>query len=204
MNAFIYDIEIAKAIPERNGQNEADIEYCAGWDDHANMGISVICGYEYASQRYRVFCADNMHEFVAAIERADLIVGFNSIPFDNAVIRAVWQPLVKFPDNWESKSYDLLREIWVAAGLSPTFNYKTHGGFGLDACCKVNFATEKSGNGALAPKWWQRGMTGNVVDYCLNDIALTKQLFDRVMAGGELRNPKDNNSWLSLRYPEAP
>ena len=197
MRAFIYDIEIVKAIPERNGENDLDVEYCAGWQDHANMGISVCGGFEYDSGRYRVFCTDNLHQFADAVERADIIVGFNNIPFDNAVIRATWQPLVKLPENWEAKSYDLLREIWVAAGLGPEFNFKTHGGFGLDAMCEKNFGTKKSGNGALAPKMWQRGQIGNVIDYCLNDVALTKQLFDKVLADGTLQNP--NGGVLTMR-----
>ena len=37
MGYLIYDLEIVKAIPDRNKPNEPGIEYCAGWDDHANM-----------------------------------------------------------------------------------------------------------------------------------------------------------------------
>jgi hypothetical protein len=204
VKALIYDIEIINAIPERNPDDtEIGITYCGGWHDHANMGISVIGGYEYDSGRYRVFCTDNMHEFADAIERADVIVGFNNIAFDNAVIRACWGPLVKLPEGWEAKSYDLLVETWRAVGLGPAFNFKTHGGYGLDAMCEANFGTKKSGNGALAPKWWQRGMTGNVIDYCLNDIALTKQLFDAVLNGDEIMNPKvaHADGTLKLRLP---
>lgn len=203
MKAMIYDIEIVKAIPERNRDDtEADIEYCAGWHDHANMGISVIGAYDYAQDRYRVFCQDNMHEFAAALESTELLVGFNNIPFDNAVIRAAWAPMIKLPDGWEAKCYDLLRETWAAAGLGPDFNFKTHGGYSLDAMCERNFGTKKSGNGALAPKLWQRGAIGNVIDYCLNDIRLTKQLFDAVLAGRPLKNPKGNGP-LVLRKPEV-
>lgn len=201
MKALIYDIEIVKAIPERNPDDtEADIDYCAGWQDHANMGISVIGAYDYAQERYRVFCADNQHEFAQAVENADLIVGFNNVAFDNAVIRAAWGQHLVLPEGWQGKSYDLLVEVWRAAGLGPVFNYKTHGGYGLDAVCEKNFGTKKSGNGALAPKMWQRGMVGNVIDYCLNDIRLTKQLFDHVAAGNALKCPKTGAA-LKLRAP---
>ena len=200
MNALIYDIEIVNAIPERNGEPEADIKYCAGWHDHAGMGISVLGAYDYAEDRYRVFCQDNLHEFAAAMEKAEVIVGFNNAAFDNAVIRAAWAPLVILPENWEAKTYDLLRETWIAAGLAPAFNFKTHGGYGLDAICKKNFGTKKSGNGALAPKMWQRGLIGGVFDYCLNDVRLTKQLFDKVLADGKIISPKDG-AVLEIRKP---
>ena len=167
------------------------------------MGISVIGGYEYETGRYRVFCRDNMHEFAQAVERADIIVGFNNIAFDNAVIAACWGPLVKLPEGWQGKSYDLLREIWAAARLGPVFNFRTHGGYGLDAVCERNFGAKKTGNGALAPVLWQQGEIGQVIDYCLNDVRLTKLLFDRVLAGLPIISPKDGTK-LMLRAPVEP
>ena len=50
---LVYDIETTKAVPDR-APNVAGIEYCGGWEDHANMGISVICAYDYTTDRYRV------------------------------------------------------------------------------------------------------------------------------------------------------
>ena len=164
MKALIYDIEIKKGILGKGEEALAGYEYCAGWHDHANMGISVIGAYDYAEDRYRVFCEDNMHEFSEAVDKADKIVGFNNVAFDNAVIAACWGPLVKLPEGWQAKSYDLLVEIWHAAGLGPTFNYKTHGGYGLDAVCERNFGLKKTGHGAKATIFWQRGMIGNVID----------------------------------------
>jgi hypothetical protein len=190
MRALIYDIEIKKGILGKGEEALAGYEYCAGWHDHANMGISCIGAYDYAEDRYRVFCEDNMHEFSEALDKADKIVGFNSVAFDNAVIAACWAPVCKLPVGWQAKSYDLLVEIWRAAGLSPAFNYKTHGGYGLDAVCERNFGTKKTGDGAKAPIFWQRGMIGNVIDYCLNDVRLTKQLLDKVQSNAPITCPK--------------
>ena len=43
---LVYDLEIVQAIPQRNKAKEPDIVYCAGWEDHANMGVSVIGAYD--------------------------------------------------------------------------------------------------------------------------------------------------------------
>lgn len=196
MNALIYDIEILKAIPSPYSHCEKGIKYCSGWSDHARMGISVIGAYDYLEGRTRVFCADNFPAFIdRAQQPGTLLVGFNSIPFDNAVIAATLGASFE-----ETQCYDLLREIWIAAGLSPTFERGTHGGYGLDAVCAKNFGTQKSGNGALAPVLWQKGQIGEVIDYCLNDIRLTKQLFDRALDGGALISPK-TEAVLTLRKP---
>ena len=194
MNVIIYDLEIVRAIPNKDGSRLDGVEYCGGWHDHANMGISVLGLYDYAEDRYRVFCWDNKEAFASRIKGA-LCVGFNNIPFDNAVLSAT--------NGWESpkedQCYDLLRETWIASGLGPDFTYPTHVGYGLDAICEINFGLKKSGNGALAPVDWQRGKIGNVIDYCLNDVMLTKRLFDAVLRGDEIKSPKGGA--LKLRKP---
>jgi len=209
---LIYDIEIIKAIPDKNGVAIPGIEYCAGWHDHANMGISVIGVYDYAEDRYRVFLEDNASEFFELCDRSDLLVSFNGLSFDNPVICAsygwgrdgIGREEKAAQSIFEGKCYDLLVEIWAAGGLGPQFKYPTHVGFGLDACCQMNFGTRKTGNGALAPVLWQRGARGEVIDYCLNDVKLTKQLLDQVIATGELLDPRSSSllhKILNIRKP---
>lgn len=196
MNTLIYDIEILRAIPNRDGSREPGIEYCEGWHDHANMGISVIGAYDYQDDRYRTFCADNFTEFLAYLAQPDyLFVSFNGIPFDNRVIAAALGVQIG-----EDRCYDLLRETWAANGLGPQFAYPSHAGYGLDAICERNFNVQKSGNGALAPVLWQRGHVGAVIDYCLNDVRLTKLMFDQVITGAPFVNPKDGKE-MRLRKP---
>lgn len=195
---IIYDCEIIKAINGRNEERLQGIEYCEGWRDFPGMGISVICVYDYATGRYRVFCADNFSEFQALVNETDIVIGFNSLGFDNRLCKA--NGLI-VPDE---KSYDLLAEIWHGAGLSRTFDYKTHGGYTLEACSQVNLGLSKFGNGAIAPIDWQRGKAGKVIDYCLSDIFLTKSLVDIVIAQGFLLNPKDRSQKLTIYKPGEP
>jgi len=192
----VFDIEIIKAIPDRNQENDPTIKYCGGWQDHAGMGISVIGAYSYADDRYRVFLKDNFGLFEDLLHESDIVVSFNGLAFDNRVLEACG---INPPD---ATTYDLLVETWAAAGLAPKFNYKTHGGFGLDAVCSANFDLNKTGHGALAPVQWQQGKYGHVIDYCLEDVRLTKKLFDLATAG-PIKNPKSaiGGSYLMLRDP---
>ena len=196
MNVLIYDLEILRAIPDKSGKRAEGIEYCAGWHDHANMGITVLGVYDYIDERYHVFCGDNKEEFAQRLKGNPLCVGFNSIPFDNAVLSAT----AGWDAPKEERCYDLLRETWAASGLGPKFVYPTHMGYSLDAMCELNFALKKSGNGALAPVDWQLGNFGKVIDYCLNDVMLTKRLFDAVTRGDYIKNPKGGSD-LTLRIP---
>jgi hypothetical protein len=194
MNIIIYDLEIIRGIPNRDGSKEDGIEYCGGWHDHANMGISVNGVYDYHENRYRVFTEDNRDEWAQLLkERDPVAIGFNSIPFDNAVLSATgWAT----PN--EARCYDVLRELWAAAGLGPAFSYPSHAGYGLDDTCKANSMPGKTGNGALAPVLWQRGQVGKVIDYCLTDVHRTKLLVDRIMGAEGLYSPK-NGEWLAMR-----
>jgi hypothetical protein len=184
MNLVIYDCEIIRAIPDKRAGLIDGIAYCEGWSDHANMGVSVICAY-VPREGYRVFLEDNFHEFKQLAEYQDTVcVGFNNRKFDDKLVLASGIAEIQ-----PERSWDLLREIWRAAGLNPdSFGYH-HGGFGLDAVAIANGLGGKSGNGALAPVLWQQGKIGAVIDYCLRDVMLTKKCIERAIAG-ELVNPK--------------
>lgn len=186
---IVYDCEIKKAIPPMlESERLEGIEYASGWQDFTNMGISVIGVYDYQKDRYRVFCNDNFQEFQKLVDSADAIVSFNGLAFDNRLCEANG---LRVPDE---KSYDLLVKLWAAAGLGPNYEYPSHAGFGLDACVKANFPNEaKSGHGAAAPVQWQRGEIGAVIDYCLQDVRLTKLLMDKILLHKEslLNNPKE-------------
>lgn len=200
-SALVYDLEIVRAVPSRKEPRLDGIEYCAGWQDHQHMGISVIGVYDFFIGHYRVFCADNWGEFLDLCAARDFLVGFNSIPFDNAVIAATLG--VNLNALYPEKCYDLLREIWVADGLGPDFVYPTHAGYGLDAVCQANFGSRKTGHGAVAPVLWQQGKIGQVIDYCLNDVRLTCQLFKRAIRGPRILSPVSHRP-LFLRPVPAP
>lgn len=195
IDALIYDIEIKKAILGKKDQPIEGIEYCKGWGDHAGMGISCIGAYDYVEQRYRVFMDDNIGEFQKLVDSRKLIVSFNGLAFDNRVCAA--NGVVVRDD----RSYDILVELWAAAGLGPHFTFPTHVGFGLDAVGEANFGIRKTGHGALAPVDFQLGNYGALIDYCLNDVAMTKRAFDKIIGAGELVDPRDETKVLQMRPP---
>lgn len=195
-NWIVYDIEIEKAIPPKRGTDRlSNIRYCEGWHDHANMGISVVGVYDYLNERYRVICADNKEEMERLINRAYSVITFNGEAFDHKVLSATWD--IEVPVE---RSYDLLCEVWQAAGLSRTYDHATHKGYTLDAIAKVNLGEGKTGHGAIAPIDWQQGKIGSVIDYCLMDVRLTKGLIDLIEKNGELIDPV-TNARLKMRHP---
>lgn len=186
---LIYDCEIKKLIPKKGEPREEGYEYCNGWGDHAGMGISVISVYDYKDGFPRVFMEDNFHELFEMMEKADIIAGFNSKHFDNKLVAAHGYVV---PDE---KTFDLYLEIKEAAGA-----HKYAKGYNLDNCCAVNLGYQKSGDGELAPKLWQQGKTGTVVNYALRDIILSQKLLSLCMKQPIL-DPGNTGSRIFVRNP---
>ena len=194
MNILIYDCEIIKAVPVDYKKVEPieGIEYCEGWKDFDNMGISVIGAYLSWEKEFIAFTDEPnvkrtskvlpLSYFQEALNEADVIVGFNHISFDNNLIKANG-----FEIPTKAKHYDILVEMWAAVGLGPEFVFPHHAGFSLDQTCKVNGIGEKTGTGANAAVLWQRGHYQEVIDYCLHDVRLTLDL---------LRNIQENDGWI--------
>jgi len=188
---LVYDCEIVRAIPDRKEPPLLGIEYCEGWRDFENMGISVICAYDYETDRYRVFLEDGFTEFGELLKERTA-VAFNGRAFDDKLVAAHGMPT--------GDTYDILVEIWAAVGLGPEFQYPSHAGYGLDAVCETNFGMRKTGNGALAPILWQQGKRGQVIDYCLHDVKMERTLLDVIRDQGVIVSPVSGDV-LHVRKP---
>ena len=176
---LIYDCEIIKAIPTK--ERIPGIEYCSGWNDHANMGISVICAYDYRNDRYRVFLDDGFRDF-EELAGDRTLVSFNGISFDDRLCKANGIDV--------ETRYDLLVEVWAANDLGPKYAYPSHYGYGLGDLAQKNLGLDKTGQGALAPVLWQQGKRGAVIDYCLQDVHLTKLILDMAIDGKPIDGPR--------------
>lgn len=186
---IIYDLEIQKCIAKNGETRLSDFEYCDGFKDFFNMGFACAVTWDTARNEYRVFDEYMLDDLKAVFKRAEVIAGFNILNFDNNVLRPYE---FEIPD---SKCYDLLFEIARAAG-TPN-DYK---GLGLNAVCEANFQTKKTGNGADAPKLYQQKRFGELFDYCLADVRLTKQLLDRIIECGHIINPR-TGKWIRVSRP---
>ena len=201
MKILIYDCEIIKAVPI-DYKNEAPIEgieYCKGWDDHENMGISVIGCYsnwtkasvpfvnlKVIPDELQVGSWLPLEDFQQLLDECDVLVGFNNQHFDDNLIKANGFTI---PDR--VVNYDILVEMWRAVGIQPPFVFPTHAGYSLKQTCEANGLPPKTGDGGNAAIMWQRGKYQEVIDYCLNDIKITTELFRAIVENdGWINNPK--------------
>ncbi len=187
---LIYDTEILNAIPPRNAsERKPNVIYCNGWDDFAGMKISCLCVWDYQRDCSRVFGESNLAEFQKLIDQHDKIIGFNNFRFDDQLVKA---NNIVIP---QEKSYDILAEIYRSLGSRQS-------GCSLENVVKANFPNiAKTEKAEFAPELWQRGEQTRVIDYCLNDVLMTKKLVDKILRFGYINNPLDPSKTLKMRRP---
>lgn len=170
----VFDLEIKKTIEE-----------CSrGWKSHDEMGVSCMVVWDYAEMRYRVFDDSNMSEAAKMLCDYDMVVGFNTVGFDWRVLTATYPEL--FPATpRRSVDYDILRAIWLSLRLDPDhFQPSTHGGYKLDDVAAETIGLRKSGNGAHAPVLFQAGKYAELIDYCIQDVKVERDLFEFIVQYG--------------------
>jgi DEAD/DEAH box helicase domain-containing protein len=63
---------------------------------------------------------------------------------------------------------DLMVDLKRVAGFRP----------GLDNCCAATLGEKKSGGGLQSLQWWREGREQEVIDYCKQDVILTRKLHE--------------------------
>ena len=179
MRILTYDIEIVEAI--LNGRNAEDFEdenpgivYVPSFSDTDKMHVACVCVVMSGERMPRIYDAMNLKELQDDFNTADLIVSWNGNDFDSRVLRANG---ITIP---QGKSFDLMAEVKRAAG----FRFK------LDSMSQKNLGYGKTDNGALAPIKWQQGRRAEVINYCLNDVLMTYELYALAKKQGYLFTPK--------------
>lgn len=161
---LIYDCEI---INDPNAH---------GWGNYQALGISVIgCHADWLDQPLISFDnrdPDYLAKFQGLVNQADWVCGFNSVGFDDPLCRAHGVDI--------DSDIDLLCQIRILSG-QPAYYVAgvTRVGYSLNACALANGIRAKTGNGALAPLWWQQGKHDRVIEYCLNDVTITRLLYEK-------------------------
>jgi len=197
MSYLFYDCEIVNLIPDRKTPNDSKYTYCKGWGDYANMGISVL-GFHSSFDGLGHILGKCMRthyqtiDFNSYIKAHDFVIGFNSKSFDDKLCIC---------NGIQIKThYDLLDQIRLAA-FGTTAWQGTPGGstYTLGAIAAAN-GMAKTGSGELAPKLWQDGKKQEVINYCLNDVQLTFDIFN-LGINGMLIDP-NNQKLLTIPMPE--
>lgn len=140
-----------------------------GWDNFAALKISVVAVYSYLDDRYYCYEEDEMNKLAELFNGARRIVGFSSNRYDVPVLNNYFKKLrTPVPNLWEMERVDLLEEIELATGERVSLNRLT----------EANLGETKTHRGSEAIGLYADGKMDELKDYCINDVKLTKDLYD--------------------------
>jgi len=160
MRKIVFDIETKNVFQD------------VGKNDPTLLDISLVGIYDSESDSYDSFLEDDFFRLWQILEHADVLIGFNSDHFDIPLLDKY------YPGNLSAiKSIDLMKEIRKVLGRR----------ISLNAVAEATLGVQKSGNGLEAVSWWKEGAIEKIRDYCLQDVKITKELYDYALSNGLLK-----------------
>ncbi|KKR47721.1 MAG: DEAD/DEAH box helicase domain protein [Parcubacteria group bacterium GW2011_GWA1_40_21] len=171
MRKLIFDIETKNSFQEVGSNNPADLD------------ISVVCVYDYKSDQYNSYLEKDFKNLWPIIEKADMLIGYNSEHFDTPLLNKYYPG-----DLTKIKNLDILKEIKSSLGRR----------IKLDTIAEATLGKKKTGHGLEAITWWKNGEVDKIIKYCLEDVKITKEVYEYALKNGLLKY-KDGNELKEIK-----
>ena len=170
MDRLVIDIETKNSFADVGGRGDENLKKL----DASFVGI-----YSYNQNKYLSFHERQLDAVGPLLQKAGLIIGFSINRFDIPVL----EKYCKF--NLRAiQRLDILDEIESALGHR----------ISLDLLAKTNLGIGKTSHGLEAIKFYNEGRFQDLEDYCLNDVKITKDLYDLAKKQGHLMVPQRNSN----------
>lgn len=157
---IVFDLETKNTFDEVGGRS-----------NFKDLQISVLGAYFYSTDKYQIFEEKEIGEFEALLQKKPLLIGFNSRRFDTIVL----QPYIRF-DLKTLPQLDIMEE------LSKTLGHRVS----LDSVAKATLGRSKIASGLDAIRFWKKGEMEKLKSYCLEDVRITKEVYEYGARNGEL------------------
>ncbi len=158
-------------------------------NDPTELDISVVCIHDSLDDSYKSFTETNLKDLWPILEQADMLITWNGDHFDIPLLNKYYSG-----DLNKIKSLDLMKEVQLVLGRR----------LKLDTVGQATLGRAKSGHGLEAIEWWKKGEIEKIIAYCIDDVRLTKEIYDYAIANsclkysdiGVLKNIKlDTSKW---------
>ncbi len=142
-----------------------------GSNDPTALDISVVCIHDSSSDEYSSYLQEDFPRLWPIIEQADMLITFNGDHFDIPLLNKYYSGDLK-----KIKSLDLMAEVRNSLGRR----------IKLDTLAEATLGRKKTGQGLEAITWWQNGEIDKIIKYCIEDVKITKELYDYALANNKL------------------
>lgn len=149
---LVLDLETKRTFDEVGGRDHLD-----------KLEITVVGIYDYSTGEYRVYEEKELGKLQNVLINCSLVIGFNHVSFDFPVL----QPYLSIDLN-KIAAFDIMLDFQKRLGHR----------IGLDAIAQATLGIGKTGHGIDAIRFYREGKMEELKRYCLNDVKVTKEIFD--------------------------
>ena len=152
-------------------ETQKSAQEVGGWQNTHLMRVSVAVIFDTAEERFHIFYEDDIRDLIDYLKKADLIIGFNVKRFDYRVLSAyASNELTLLP------TFDILEDIYNRLGFR----------LSLDHLATETLERGKTADGLQALEWFRQGEMEKLVEYCRQDVIVTRDLFQYGLENGAL------------------
>lgn len=164
---IVLDLETQKLVQE-----------VGGWDHIDKLGVSVACAYDSKTDQFVSFLENELGKLIELCEER-LIVGYNIRGFDLPVL---------VPYGLEMKGLDVFDLMYDLEALTRQRFLK------LEHVARGTLNAGKSADGLKAVEWWKQGEIQKVIDYCIQDVRVTRDIFQYGRQNGFVKIQRSEGS----------
>lgn len=180
MDRLVIDIETKNSFADVGGQQNLE-----------KLDASFVGVYSYNDNAYHSFFENDFPALGKLLQQSGLVIGFSINRFDIPVMKKYFPHF----NIHALERYDILDEIEESLGRR----------IGLDILAKENLGIGKTHHGLEAIEFYKTGNFEELKNYCLNDVKITKDLYDLIGRQGYLMIPQRDGSpaeKLALKHRE--
>jgi len=148
----VFDIETQRSFEEVGGRTGLH-----------RLGVSIAVAYRYDTEDFLVYGEDEVGDLIDLLRQADLVVGYNIKGFDYEVLRGYSDH-----DLQQLPTFDMMYDLEDRLGFRPK----------LESVASATLGTGKMADGLQALEWWRRGEIDKIVEYCREDVRITRDVYD--------------------------
>jgi len=169
---IFFDIETRNVFEDVNSNNSVDLD------------ISVVAIYDSKTDDYQSFTQEQFNKLWPIIEQADMLIGYNSDHFDIPLLDKYYPG-----DLTKIKSLDIMKEIRAVLGRRIKLDYIAAGTLGR----------QKISHGLEAVRWWKEGKIDQIAKYCIEDVRITKDIYDYALKNKKLLYKENGGPVLEIK-----
>jgi DEAD/DEAH box helicase domain-containing protein len=142
-----------------------------GWDHIDKLGVSVACAYDSKTDQFLSYRENELKSLIDLCEQR-LVVGYNIRGFDLPVM---------VPYGLDPTRLDVFDLMYDLEALTRQRFLK------LEHVARGTLGAGKSADGLQAVEWWKKGEVQKIIDYCTQDVKVTRDVFQFGRQNGFVR-----------------